>query len=462
MAMLKKVFEQPAPSGKETTDAGLMGEAELRRVTADIGNPGRPIRWGAWLLALGFCGFIVWAVTAPLDEGVPAPATVMVDTKRQTVQHLTGGLVREILVREAQRVKAGDVVMRLDDNVAKANYQAARQQYFSARAQESRLEAERKGAAQIVFHPDLLAAREDSIAAEYISVHRQVFLSRRAALQGQQSILEQTHKATQETLRGLTAQLEGKQAQLKLVSVQLAGTRELAKEGYLPRNRWFDEERLAADLTASVGDLTANIARTRNSLVELELRIVQLKREFLRDAETQLAETTRDAQVAGERLRAAREELARTEIRSPADGFVVGLAAHTVGGVIAPGARIMDVVPEGVPLTLEARVEPHLVDRIHADLPADIRFHTFVDIPNLVIDGRVMSVSADLVADQPNIPPYYLARVAVTPQGMKDLGQRQLQPGMPAEVVIKTGERTLMMYLIKPLIRRVSSSFREV
>jgi len=461
MATLKKVFEKPAPSGKEA-DERLMSDAKLRQVTEDIGDTSRPIRWGAWLLALGFCGFVVWAVTAPIDEGVPAPATVMVDTKRQTVQHLTGGIVREILVREAQRVKAGDVVMRLDDNVTKANYQAIRQQYFALRAQESRLEAERRGAAQLVFHPDLLAAREDSVAAEYMSVQRQVFLSRRVALQGQQAILDQTLKATQDTLRGLTAQLEGKQAQLKLVSVQLQGTRELAKEGYLPRNRLFDEERLAADLTAATGELAANIARARNSVLEIELRVMQLRREFLRDVETHLAETTRDAQVAGERLRAAREDLARTEIRSPADGFVVGLAAHTVGGVVAPGARIMDVVPQDVPLTLEARVEPNLIDRIRADLPADIRLHNFVDDPRLVIDGRVMSVSADLVTDQPDIPPYYLARVAVTPEGVKHLGQRQLLPGMPAEVVIKTGERTFAMYLLRPLIRRVSAAFREV
>ena len=461
MATLKQVSEKPVSAGKESV-AATMSDAELRQVTADIGNPGGSIRWGVWLLVLGFFGFVAWAVTAPLDEGVPAPATVMVDTKRQTVQHLTGGIVREILVREAQRVKAGDVVMRLDDKLARANYQAARQQYIAARAQESRLEAERKGAGQIVFHADLVAAREDSIAAEYMNVQRQVFLSRRTALQGQQSILEQTHKATQDTVRGLSAQLEGKEAQLKLVRTQLEGTRDLAKEGYLPRNRWYDEERLAAELSAVAGELTANIARTRGGLVELEMRIVQLKREFLRDVEILLAETTRDAQVAGERLRVAREELARTEILSPADGIVIGLAAHTVGGVVAPGVRIMDVVPQDVPLTLEARVEPHLVDRVHADLPADIRFHTFVDIPNLVIDGRVMSVSADLVAEQPNTPPYYLARVAVTPQGMKDLGQRQLQPGMPAEVVIKTGERTFLMYLLRPLIRRVSSAFREV
>ncbi len=460
MAMFKKWFVRPA-QGETVADTESIGEAELRLVAEDIRNPGPSIRWGVWLLAVGFGGFIVWALVAPIDEGVPAPGTVVIDTKRKTVQHLTGGIVREILVREAQQVKAGDVVMRLDDSLAKANYQSARQQYFSLRAQESRLEAEQKGAAQIQFHPDLLAAKEDLLAVEYMNLQRQLFLSRRTALQGDQSILTQSLDATRETLRGLQAQLEGKQAQLKLVREQLEGTRELAKEGYLPRNRWYDEERLAADLAASVGDLTASIARTRSNLVELELRIGQRKREFLRDVETQLADTMRDAQVVGERWRVAREELARTEIRSPADGFVVGLAAQTVGGVVAPGARIMDVVPVDVPLTLEARVEPQLIDRIHADLPADIRIHAFLDNPNLVIDGRVMSVSADLVADQPNIPPYYLARIAVTPAGMKELGRRQLQPGMQAEVVIKTGERTLVTYLLKPLIQRVAASLRE-
>ena len=458
--MFKKGFARLAQVGKKA-DVQAIGEAELREVTEDIGNPSRPTRWGVWLLALGFGGFIVWALVAPIDEGVPASGTVMVDTKRQTVQHLTGGIVRQILVREAQRVKAGDVVMRLDDGLAKANYQSARQQYFALRAQGSRLEAEQKGAAQLLFHPDLLAAKDEPMAVDYMNLQRQLFLSRRAALQGEQSILAQSLDATEETLRGVKAQLEGKQAQLKLVREQLEGTRELAKDGYLPRNRWYDEERLAADLAAAVGDLTASAARIKSNVTELGMRILQRKREFLRDVETQWADTMRDALVAGERLRAARDELARTEIRSPADGMVVGLAAHTVGGVVGPGARIMDVVPEDVPLTLEVRVEPQLIDRIRADLPADIRIHAFLDNPNLVIEGRVLSVSADLVADQPNVPPYYLARIAVTPAGMKELGRHQLQPGMQAEVVIKTGERTFMKYLLKPLIQRLATALRE-
>jgi membrane fusion protein, protease secretion system len=461
MAKLKKVAENADPAGGEAP-LPVFNEAKMRKVNEDIGNPGRSIRWGAWLLVLGLIGFLAWAAFAPIDEGVPAPATVMVDTRRQSVQHLTGGIVKEILVREAAQVKAGDVVMRLDDTMARANYEATRKQYMALRVQESRLEAERRGARQIVFHPDIVAERDDPMVAEYIATQRQLFVTRRTALEGQQSILNQTLAATTELLAGYKAQIEGKQAQLKLLREQLEGTRELAKEGYLPRNRLFDEERVAAEVIASIGDLTANMAKTRASLLELQMRVVQVKREFQREVETQLAETTRDAQVAAERYRTAKEELARTEIRSPAEGYVVGLAAHTVGGVIPPGARIMDVVPRGATLTLEARVEPHLVDRVHAELPADIWINAFVDQPNLVIEGRVLSVSADLLGgDQPNNPPYYLARVAVTEQGMKDLGRRQLQPGMPAEVVIKTGERTLINYLFKPMMRRIATSFRE-
>ncbi|MEW5890798.1 MAG: HlyD family type I secretion periplasmic adaptor subunit [Pseudomonadota bacterium] len=458
--MLQQWFLRLAQRGKQI-DTVALGEAELRQAVEDVSNPGRTIRWGVWLLGLGFGGFLVWAIAAPIDEGVPAPGSVVVDTKRKTVQHLTGGIVREILVREAQKVKAGDVLIRLDDTQAKANYQATRQQYFALLAQEGRLEAEQKGAAQIRFHPDLVAARDDPFATEHMDMQRRLFASRRAALQGELAILTQSLDGTREYLRGLEAQLAGKQAQLGLVRDQLAGTRELAKEGYLPRNRWYDEERLAAELAATVGDLSANIARTRKALSELELRIAQRSREFLRDVEAQLADTRRDAIVAGERWRVAREELTRTEIRSPADGFVVGLVVHTVGGVVTPGTRLMDIVPEDAALTLEVRVEPYLVDRVHADLPADILIHAFVDNPNLVVAGRVISVSADLVADQPNIPPYYLARVAVTPEGMKTLGSRQLQPGMPAEVVIKTGERTFIEYLLRPLIRRMAMSFRE-
>lgn len=160
-------------------------------------------------------------------------------------------------------------------------------------------------------------------------------------------------------------------------------------------------------------------------------------------------------------MRAAQEELARLEIRAPADGMVVGLAAHTVGGVVAPGARLMDVVPLDSLLTLDVRVEPQLIDRIRADLPADIRIQAFLDNPNLMIEGRVLSVSADLVVEQANVPPFYLARIGVTPAGMKELGRRQLQPGMQAEVVIKTGERTLMTYLLRPLIQRLATAMRE-
>lgn len=438
-----------------------ISEARLHAVSEDMRDPHRPARWGVWLLLLGFGGFITWALLAPIDEGVPAAGTVMVDTKRKTVQHVAGGIVRKLFVTEAQAVKTGDLLMQLDDSIPRTNYESARQQYLALRAQVSRLEAEQVGAPQIQFHRDLLRGSEDGVAAEYMNLQQQLFISRRAALQGELAILAQTIQGTRENLRGLQAQLEGKQAQLKVVRSQLEGTRELAKDGILPRNRWNEEERIAADLEASAGDLMASAARTRTELVGTEMRIAQRRREFLRDVETQLADASRDMRVADERLRAAQDEVVRMEIRAPADGFVVGLSANTVGGVVAAGERIMDIVPVNVPLTIEVRVEPQLVDRVRAGLAADIRIQAFLDNPNLIVEGRVMSVSADLVTDQPTVPPYYLTRIGVTSAGLKALGRRQLQPGMPVEVVIKTGERSLMQYLLKPLLQRLSTAFRE-
>jgi membrane fusion protein, protease secretion system len=188
MALLKRVSDRPALPANEAK-AGDSDESELRWIDESTRHPGRPMRWGISLLVLGFCGFVAWAVMAPIDEGVPASAVVAVDIKRQAVQHLTGGIVREILVREAQLVKAGDVVMRLDATAVKAAHEASRQQYFSLRAQESRLEAERRGVPEIAFHPDLLASKSDPLASEYMGVQRQLFATRRAALQGEQSIL---------------------------------------------------------------------------------------------------------------------------------------------------------------------------------------------------------------------------------------------------------------------------------
>ncbi len=423
------------------------------------------VRIGIAILVFGVGGFFLWAALAPLDEGVPVPGVVTVDMKRKAVQHLTGGIVKKIHVRESQLVKNGDVLIELDDTQARANFESLRQTYVALRASESRLAAEQRGADRITFHPDLSAGDNAPQAAQFVTAQQQLFESRRAALRGDVAILNESAAAQEESLQGLTAQLGSRRAQLRLLEEQLSGTRDLVKEGYLPRNTQLEQERSVAELNATISDIEGNIQRTRRAVAELRLRAAQRRQEFLRDAETQLADVKRDVASTYEKLVAAREDLRRILIRSPADGQVVGLTVFTEGGVIGAGQRLMDIVPIGEPLVLEAKVPPHLIDRVHTGLPADVSFHGFVNKPRLVVEGSVVSLSADLLTDpaaagQP-ASSYYLARVVVTPKGMKELEGQHMQPGMPADVIIKTGERSLLTYLLRPLMQRIAVALKE-
>lgn len=419
------------------------------------------LRVGLLMLALGFGGFVLWATFAPLDEGVPAPATVAVDTQRKPVQHQAGGIVGEVLVREAQSVKVGEVLIKLDDAYSRASFEALRKQYLALRSQESRLIAEQQNAAEIEFHSDLLKNRSDPVVESFIAIESKLFVTRRAALKSEIGMLKESSGALEEELRGNQAQLEGKDAQYKLVVEQLKGTRDLAQEGYLPRNKLLEEERLAADLKAMVNNLQASSAKIRRNISEQKLKILQHQQNFQRELETKLADVKRELEPVVEKLRAATIELDRTLIRAPVSGIVVGLAIQTVSGVIPPGAKIMDIVPEDERLLLEAQIPPHIVDRILVGMPADIRFQGFSDLPHLVIQGKLVSISADRMTDPVTHLPYFLGRVEVTSDGLRKLGNNRIQPGMGADVVIKTGERTFMTYLLKPLLRRLSTAITE-
>lgn len=448
----------------QDTKPNAMGKDSSATVTALPGadDVTRWIRIGIALLVLGMGGFLFWATTAPLDEGVPVPGVITVEAKRKTVQHLTGGIVRKIHVTESQSVKEGDVLIELDDTQVRANFEFLRQNHLALLATEGRLLAEQRGAPRIEFHPDLSSRDNAALAQHYVAGQRQLFDTRRGALDGDIGILNETAAGQEEYLKGLTAQLASRRSQSGLLQEQLGGTRDMVKQGYLPRNAQLEQERAAAELNAMVSDLQANIQRTGRSVSELRLRMAQRRQEYLREVETQLADVRREVASNAERLKSAREDLRRTVIHAPADGQVVGLTAFTAGGVIGPGQRLMDIVPVDASLVIETKVAPHLIDRVRAGLPADILFHGFASQPQLVAEGSVISVSADLLTD-PGQPAasYYLARVVVTPEGMKKLGHLHLQPGMPADVVIKTGERTMLTYLLKPLLGRLAVSLKE-
>lgn len=447
-------------SSQVDSGAPLDGDSPKKRPAAR--DSGRPARVGLWALAIGFGGFVLWAGLAPLDEGVPTQGTVTIDTKRKPVQHLTGGIVKEVLVREGQSVKEGQVLIKLDEAVARANYESIRQRYLGLRAMQGRLVAEQAGQGTITFHPDLTKASADPLIGQQMLTQQQLFQARRAALRADLQGIEESIQGQQGLLQSYEGMLANRRNQLALVNEELANTRELVKEGYAPRNRQLELERMVSEVSANIGDLTGNTVRARQSVAEMRQRAIARQQEYRKEVETQLSDVTREVQSDAEKFVSVQADLERIEIKSPATGQVVSLAVQTPGSVVTQGMKLLDVVPGNETLVLEAKVPPHLIDKVQAGLPVDVRFTAFAHSPQLVVPGKVESVSGDLLSEPQNpMATYFLARVSVTPEGMKILGKRQMQPGMPAEMVIKTGERTMLTYLLHPLTKRLAASMKE-
>jgi protease secretion system membrane fusion protein len=424
-------------------------------------HSGRPARIGLWALGIGFGGFLLWAGFAPLDEGVPGQGMISIDTKKKTVQHLTGGLVKEVLIGEGDHVKEGQLLVRLDEAAARANFEAARQRYVGLRAMEGRLLAEQRGQPKIAFHPDVVEAGKDVQIAEMMHTQDQLLGARRSALQAELQSIEESIQGQLALIQAYEGMLINRKNQQALLAEELGNTRELVKEGYAPRNRQLELERMASESSSFVVELQGNTIRAKRAVAELRQKAIARQQDYRKEVETQLAEVSREVPGDAEKYRAAKDDLGRTDIKSPATGQVVGLAFQTVGGVIGPGQKLMDIVPEDQALLVEARVAPHLIDRVHKDLPVDVRFSSFAHTPQLVVGGKVASVSADLLTDPQSGAGYYLARIGVTAEGYKMLGKRQLQPGMPVEVIFLTGERSMLTYLLSPLTKRLAASMKE-
>ncbi len=430
---------------------------------ADLSNTDKPIRLGFWVLVVGFGSFMLWSAFAPLDEGVSAPASVSIESKRKTIQHMNGGVVHNVLVKEGQLVKAGDVLVELDEGLSKANFESVRQNYMGQRASESRLLAEQMGAERINFHPDLIKSASDPLVMQHMQSQTLLFQSRRSALQAELQAGEENLGGLKAQFESTTAMLENRKNQATLQEQQIKSVRDLAAEGYAPRNQVLQLEQSQSELRSLMADLQGNLNRIQRSMAEVHQRLAQRKQEYLKEVSQQLADVRREVQSGQDKLKAVTEELARTQIKTPVDGQVVGMQVSSVGGVVSPGQRLMDVVPNGEPLVVDAKIPPHIIDKVYAGEAVEVRFSTFANSPQLVLDAKLVSVSKDVINEQTamGVQSFYLARAAINEDGMKTLGKRVLQPGMPAEVLIKTGERSLLTYLLHPLTKRISASMKE-
>lgn len=418
-------------------------------------------RFGTRFLLAGFAGFVLWAAFAPLDEGVASNGTVVVADKRKTVQSITSGLVEKLNVREGDVVKQGQPIIELNATNARSQLEIALAQYISSRAVEDRLLAEGRNAANVSFSAELASLKDDPRVIEAQKLQQQFFQTRRSMLQSEQAILSENLQGLQVQLQGLQAMKVNRESQVKWFNEELKGMRAMASEGYVARNRLLQLERSAAEASGALSDTIANIGRIQNSIAEVKLKQIASRQDFQREVESQLTDVQKEVRALKERVDALRFDVANNSIKAPIDGMVVGLNMHTVGGVVQAGQPLMDVVPTNEPLIVEAQIDPSMSAKVHPGMPVDINFVALNQNKTPVIDGQVETFSADRIVDPKTGLPYFLARVKVTKEGMKKIGQQQIRSGMPVTVVIKSGERTMLQYLVKPLTDRLHFAFTE-
>ncbi|MFN8773693.1 MAG: HlyD family type I secretion periplasmic adaptor subunit [bacterium] len=422
----------------------------------------RPVRLGVLMVVVGLGGFLLWAALAPIDEGVPAAGVVAVESKRKRVDHLTGGLIERILVRDGQVVAEGDPLVELNETQAKAALNAIEGEWRVAAATAARLEAERAGARSIAFPKALLDAAGDPEAAAAMRTQSELFRSRQGALAGELAIVRESVRGLELQMKSLERVMEGRALQIRLFTEQYESFLKLHAEKFVSRNQLIDIERQLAEVQTKQSEDLARMAEVGARLSEFRMRGAQREIEYRREVEALYAEVQKVLATLGERLTAQRDTVRRLVLRAPSGGTVIDLAYSTLGGVIKPGDRILDIVPDGDELIIEAQVPPQYIDRLVAGQPADVHFDAYMSrVDRPVLTGTVKVVSADALVDPRTGIPYYAMRVAVSGAELKRLGDIRVQPGMQATVMVKTGERSLLAYLTRPLLRRFQGALGE-
>ena len=418
-------------------------------------------RLGWWIVLAGFGSFFVWASLAPLEKGVPLSGTVNVETSKKTVQHATGGTVDAILVKEGDTVKAGDVLVRMNNIQASADAEMTRVQYFTLLANEGRLLAESTGSKVIQYPQELTAVKDDPRVASNIALQQQLFSSRQGAKQSEWASIDENIAGLTVQNKGLEAAKTSKQQQLMFVQEQLDGMRDLTKSGFMSRARLLDVEQSYAQINAAIHEDIGNIGRGKRQISELIFKRQQSIQEYQKEVRTQLSDVRKEAGALVNRLSGLDYNLNNILVKAPVAGTIIGLSVFSPGAVVAPGSKIMDIVPSDDPLIVEGRLPVHLVDKLHSGLDVELIFSAFNQNKTPHIPGVVTQVSADRLVDEKTGEPYYKLLAKVTTEGMRRVAHLKIRAGMPVDLFVKTGERTLMNYLFKPLLDHFSMSMVE-
>ncbi|WP_434111008.1 HlyD family type I secretion periplasmic adaptor subunit [Methylocaldum sp. GT1TLB] len=410
-----------------------------------------------------FGGLGTWAALAPLSSAALAPGVITVENYRKTVQHLEGGIIKTIRVRDGDSVEKDQVLATLDDTQPRAQLEVLRGQYYIAAAREARLIAQRDGLNEVRYPPDLLVHADDPRIDDAIRIQNHTFTVRKTAHDGEISLYRRQIEQLRAKLKGLQAQITSRDRLVKSFRHELEDFEALLKEGYTERQKVRELERNLAQSEGQRGELASELAATELQISETELKILQLQKELQREVAKELGEVQAALFELREKIQSLESTVARTVVKAPEPGMVLGLSVHTLGGVIQPGGKILDIVPQDERLVVEARLSPQDIDRIQLGQMAEVRFTAFKSRDTPKIEGKLMVVSADRLVDEQTQTSYYLARVEITPEGLQDLARQKLDlvPGMPAEVLINTGERTLFEYLTDPFVNTVTRSFIE-
>lgn len=422
----------------------------------------RHVALAGWLIiAVFFGGIGTWALTAPLNGAVVASAVVKIDGNRKSVQHLDGGIVKELHVREGERVLAGDLLIVLDETQTRAEYEVLTQQYAMLRATEVRLLTELDHRSDLVLPSDLKARSEYPYFTSVWNGQLSQFESRRASLEGQGSVIR-------EKINQLRSQIVGAEAQVKSFSDQISSVRNEAKEiaplverGLIARPRILQLERTAYGLEGQIADTNANIAKLRQAIAEQEQQISQLDNDRMTDVSKDLRDTQARLLEVIPKALSAKAIMGRMEIRAPYTGRVVGLNVFSVGGVIQRGDKILDIVPDEESLTIEAQVAVEDISDVHPNTRAEVHLTAYKQRIVPIIHGDVIQVSADRLTDPKTNSPYYTAFVRIDRDELTTMPNIQLYPGMPATVMIPTVQRTAFEYIVGPLVMSFNQSFRQ-
>jgi HlyD family type I secretion membrane fusion protein len=423
-------------------------------------KPGPILAVGIGVIVLFFGVLGGWAAMAPLASAVQAAGNLIVTGENKVVQHLDGGIIREILVKNGDKVTEGQVLIRLDDVQAKASVDLLRSQYLSLLALEARLEAERDEQKTITYPKELLDAADHPDVQQMIDGQTNLFQERKTTLDGQVSVLQQRIKQLKQQIGGAAMQQQAQDQQLNLIQDELASALLLYQKGYVPKTRILELQRAAAALSGQSGAYKSSKASTQQAIGEAELQILQLQKERLSEVAQNLGDTQDKINAMAERLHSAEDVLKRTVITAPATGTVLNLAANTVGGVIGSGGKILEIVPGGQPLLVSAAIRPEDIADIKPGLVAEIRLTAYNQRSTGIIHGTVTEVSADRIISQQDPRGHFEIKAQIT-DDLSQMPHIQIVPGMPALVSIPIQQRTVLEYIVGPLTDYFASGMRE-